>query len=121
MIGCRRSCSASLTSSSDEERSRSSRIAAVIGWAWRASAQMDEGWRLRSKFVRSALSQRRAASRLQQATAQSPLGKLIQEWPDTVGYLVWPYQCAAWDASERLTRIEGHLAALEKFPGLQLA
>jgi uncharacterized protein len=93
----------------------------VIGWAWRASAQMDEGWRLRSKFVRSALSQGQAASRLQKATPHSPLGKLIHEWPDTVGYLLWPYQCAAWDANERLARIEGHLSALDGIPGLQLA
>ena len=93
----------------------------MIGWAWRASAQMDEGWRLRSKFVRSALRHGQAASRLQQATAHSPLGKLIQEWPDTVGYLLWPYQCAAWNASERLARIEEHLAVLHKLPGLQLA
>ena len=51
---------------------------------------------MRSKFVMSALTQRAAAAKLQSAKADSPIGQLIGEWPDTVGYLLWPYQCSAW-------------------------
>lgn len=48
------------------------------------------------------------------------MGELLREWPDTVGYLLWPYQCAAWDAQTRLARIQGHLEVLEQIPGLKL-
>lgn len=94
---------------------------AVIGWAMRASEQVDRNWRFRSKFVLAALSHRSAAERFERAPPDTPLGALLSEWPDTVGYLLSPYQCASWNPDRRLSRIEGHLRVLEELPGLKLA
>lgn len=93
----------------------------VIGWAWRASAAVDRGWKFRAKFVLAALRERSLARSLEHIDRQSPLGRLLAERPETVGNLVWPYQCAAWDAKTRFERISGHLDALEKLPGLKVA
>jgi uncharacterized protein VirK/YbjX len=51
----------------------------------------------------------------------SPLGRLLAERPETIGNLMWPYQCAAWDAKTRFARISGHLQVLERLPGLKVA
>ena len=92
----------------------------MIGWALRASEEMDRNWRLRLKFVLAALTHKAAAEKLKNASLDSPMGSLLREWPDTVGYLLWPYQCAAWDANKRVARIEGHLDVLEQLPSLKL-
>jgi uncharacterized protein VirK/YbjX len=49
------------------------------------------------------------------------MGRLLAEWPDTVGYLISPYQCAAWDTPTRFARIDAHLNTLEAIPGLRLS
>jgi uncharacterized protein VirK/YbjX len=46
---------------------------------------------------------------------------LLAEWPDTVGFLLWPYQCCSWDAETRFARIESNLEAVANIPGLNLA
>jgi uncharacterized protein VirK/YbjX len=92
----------------------------VIGWAWRASARVDKLWKLRTKFVLAALRQPQLARRLQHLDPASPLGRLLTERPETIGNLIWPYQCAAWDAKTRFERISGHLDALEQIPGLKV-
>jgi uncharacterized protein VirK/YbjX len=93
----------------------------VIGWAWRASDQVADNWKLRSKFVLAAFREPALARSLEQLDASSPLGGLLAEHPETIGNLIWPYQCAAWDAKTRFSRISGHLDTLEKLPGLKLA
>jgi uncharacterized protein VirK/YbjX len=93
----------------------------VIGWAWRASAQVGRGWKLRSKFVLAALREPALARSLEHLGANSPLGRLLAEHPETIGNFIWPYQCAAWDAKTRFARISGHLDVLEKLPGLKVA
>src|SRR5262252_9474273 len=98
MTGCHQGCSASLTGYLGDPTYLVSGLPNVIGWAWRASENVDRNWRLRSKFVLSALKHRSLAESLRHAPAESPIGNLIGEWPDSVGYLLWPYQCAAWDA-----------------------
>ena len=92
----------------------------MIGWAWRASAQVDPNWKLRAKFVLAALKDPALARSLKQVDRQSPLGLLLAQRPETIGNLVWPYQCAAWDAKTRFSRISAHLEALEKLPGLKV-
>ena len=91
----------------------------MIGWAWRASAQVDKSWKLRSKFVLAALREPSLARRLEHLDPDSPLGRLLAERPETIGNLIWPYQCAAWDAKTRFERIAGHLDAVEKLSGLK--
>lgn len=92
----------------------------MIGWAWRASAQVDPNWKLRAKFVLAALKDPALADSLQHVGRQSPLGQLLAERPETIGNLIWPYQCAAWDAKTRFARISAHLEAIEKLPGLKV-
>ena len=92
----------------------------MIGWAWRASAQVDKSWKLRSKFVLAALREPSLARSLEHLDPDSPLGRLLAERPETIGNLIWPYQCAAWDAKTRFERIAGHLDAVEKLSGLKV-
>jgi len=96
-------------------------IGSLIRWAWRLSAQVDSGWKLRAKFVLAALKNSTLARSLERLDPQSPLGQLLAERPETIGNLVWPYQCAAWDAKTRFARISAHLDALEHLPGLKVA
>src|SRR5438045_6075849 len=84
----------------------------VIAWAWTASRHIEANWRLRCKFVLAALRERSLANELTQVGASSPLGTLISERPSTIGFLLWPYQCAAWNAETRFDRIKAHLNAI---------
>jgi len=91
----------------------------VIAWAWRTSAQVALDWRLRLKFVLAALRNPGIAGKLQHP--DPPLAGLLRDWPDTAGFLLWPYQCSSWQAVERFKRIDDHLHAIAKMDGLDLA
>jgi uncharacterized protein VirK/YbjX len=93
----------------------------VLQWAWRASEQVDPSLRIRSKFVIAALRDPALCRRLQDAGADSPFGALLAEWPQTVGALIWPYQCADWNAEKRFQRIAAHTEAVSRVPGLTLS
>lgn len=41
------------------------------------------------------------------------LAKAIKARPETVGAVLWPYQCSAWDVRTRLCRIRGHYDAVD--------
>ncbi len=45
----------------------------------------------------------------------SPINRLIAQRPETVGAVVWPYQCKSWDAKTRLKQIEEHYSVIEEF------
>jgi uncharacterized protein len=92
----------------------------TVSWAWRASKQVDPRLRLRVKFVAAALRAPTVAKQLAAADSSSPIGKLVEEWPETVGTLLWPYQCAAWNAEARFSQIQAHLDAISQIPGLDL-
>jgi len=50
----------------------------------------------------------------------SPINNLISQRPETVGAIVWPYQCISWDAITRLKQIEMHFNVIEtSFPKLE--
>jgi len=68
----------------------------VIAWAWRTSAQVALDWRLRLKFVLAALGNPGIAGKLQHP--DPALEGLLRDWPDTAGFLLWPYQCSSWQA-----------------------
>jgi uncharacterized protein VirK/YbjX len=93
----------------------------VIRWAWRASAQVTHDWKLRLRFVAASLGEPALVRSLQRLDANSPLGRLLAEHPETIGNLIWPYQCAAWDPKTRFDRISAHLDVVEKIPGLKVA
>lgn len=47
------------------------------------------------------------------ATDGSLINKLITQRPETVGAVVWPYQCHTWDAKTRLDRIREHYSVID--------
>jgi uncharacterized protein len=96
------------------------RIVMILKWAWHASKHVDPNLSVRMKFVAAALREPVATRHLSTADPESSLGKLLAEWPQTVGILIWPYQCASWDAKSRLSRLASHLEAVGAIPGLQL-
>jgi len=93
----------------------------TIAWAWNASRHVDLSLKERVKFVVAAMRNRFATRQLAAADPRSPLGRLLAEWPNTVGILVWPYQCAAWGVETRVERVKGHQECLGSLPGLSLA
>ena len=76
---------------------------------------------MRLKFLAAAWRQPAATKQLALADESSSIGELLAEWPETVGVLVWPYQCAAWDAETRVKRIAQHFDAVRAIKGLRLA
>jgi uncharacterized protein VirK/YbjX len=96
-------------------------ILVSLGWAWRTSRQLNLNVKLRVKFVLAAVTQLSLARELETADRTSPLGSILLERPETVGALIWPYQCSAWSAKERFARISGHFDAIAQFAGLNLA
>ena len=63
---------------------------------------------LRARFVAAGLRNRAAVQTLLGAPAGSELARIMAERPQMLGVLVWPYQCAAWEAPERLRRLIAH-------------
>jgi uncharacterized protein len=49
------------------------------------------------------------------AKKDSSINRLLVQRPDTVGVIVWPYQCKSWDAKTRLKKIEEHYSVIEEF------
>ena len=93
----------------------------ILPWAWSASKQADTRLKLRLQFVLAALRARSVSRRLASANADSPIGRRFGGVSETVGTLLWPYQCAAWDAEMRFSRIAEHLNTVRQVPGLSLA
>jgi uncharacterized protein VirK/YbjX len=93
----------------------------ILKSAWHTSKHVDVSLPMRLKFVAAALRERGVSKRLLTAHRDSPLGRLVAEWPQTAGIILWPYQCTSWDAETRLRRLVSHLEAIDAIPGLQLA
>ena len=94
-----------------------------IKWLWDASILVCGQRGLvvhcrRIRFLRSALWNYNSVKRLIDAPRQSPLGRLIQYRPQTVGVVIWPYQCSGWDARTRVERIYDHYAVIEELGGV---
>jgi uncharacterized protein len=94
-----------------------------IGWLWITSAAVcEEGgtapFSRRVRFLLKALAQYGSIKPMVDAPRESALGRLMRERPLTVGAVIWPYQCAAWNAQTRLARIRDHYAVIEKIGGV---
>jgi uncharacterized protein VirK/YbjX len=48
------------------------------------------------------------------APPATALGRFMGQRPEIVGALLWPYQCSAWSARTRLTRIRAHYSAISE-------
>jgi len=46
-------------------------------------------------------------------TQGSPLQRTMQQRPETVGVVVWPYVCANWSSAERLRRLAAHFEVIQ--------
>jgi uncharacterized protein len=87
-------------------------------WLWSISSEVCGGSGpllavRRARFMVYCILARRALVPMIEASGQSPLGKLIKERPETIGAVVWPYQCSGWDGSTRLARICEHFVEIE--------
>jgi uncharacterized protein VirK/YbjX len=92
----------------------------TLSWAWRASKQLGSRLTTRARFVTAALQEPEIAQQLASADPDSPMGRLLAEWPQTAVILISPYQCAAWDAKTRFSRLQSHLEVVWNEPGLNL-
>lgn len=68
---------------------------------------------LQVRFIRAGLHEGQSVARLLNPPPGSSLARIMAERPHLLGALVWPYQCAAWDAGVRLQRIIGHYEAVD--------
>jgi uncharacterized protein VirK/YbjX len=89
-----------------------------IIWLWSVSSVVCEGSGFvrvirRLRFVIRAILASRALAPMLDASAQSALGRFIAKRPEAIGAVVWPYQCAGWDAETRLARICEHFAEID--------
>lgn len=69
---------------------------------------------MRVRFLRQALRHKEGLDRLLHPTPDSALADIMEQRPQMVGALLWPYQCAGWDAQERLTRIAAHYDVIDQ-------
>src|SRR5215831_8979582 len=89
---------------------------------WANSAAVWEGKRLvvlirRIRFFARALAVYSSVKPLIEAPSDTSLGRMMEHRPETVGAVIWPYQCAGWDARTRLARICDHYAIIEGMGG----
>jgi uncharacterized protein len=93
-----------------------------LAWLWRASgAVCEDAGRLmalrRIGFLAQALGVYSSIKPMLSAPRGSALAKLLEDRPETVGAVIWPYQCCAWDARTRLARIVEHYSVAESIGG----
>jgi uncharacterized protein VirK/YbjX len=93
-----------------------------IGWLWAISAVICEGRGFlvatrRIRFLTRALTVYGSIKPLINAPSESSLGRLMRERPETIGAVIWPYQCLGWNAPTRLARICEHYLVLDDLGG----
>jgi uncharacterized protein len=87
---------------------------APAGWRWRALQELECGWRRKARFLVQSYLRADALAPMVQARPGSSLHRYVQERPEAVGFLIWPYQCASWGPQERLRRIVEHFDILDE-------
>lgn len=98
-------------------------IAKHMARLWTVSAAVCSGKGMpltlrRVRFVLRSLAVFGAIKPIIDAPQGSPLAKTMQHRPETIGAVIWPYQCCGWDARTRLSRIRDHYAVVEKIGGV---
>ena len=68
---------------------------------------------MRLRFILAGLYERRMAAQLLNGKEGSCLNRLMKQRPETIGVLIWPFQCAQWRASTRLDRIINHCGVID--------
>jgi uncharacterized protein len=95
-------------------------ILSNVAWIWKASGQVYQGRGFiitsrRVRFFLRALGAYGALKPFIRAPQDATLGKLIAHRPETVGAVIWPYQCAGWNSTTRLARIREHCAIVDRY------
>jgi uncharacterized protein len=88
------------------------------------SADLFQGGRLhrlshRAKFLALALLNYTSVARILGAKDGSALQDIILSRPETLGAVIWPYQCIGWTPAVRLSRIIEHFQAVEQLKPLR--
>lgn len=68
---------------------------------------------LEVRFLLTALRERGAFDLLTSAEPGSSHSEYLRARPETLGVLLWPYQCSAWSLPERARRIVSHFQLLD--------
>lgn len=97
-----------------------------IAWAWSQSGAVAgvggvRALRRRLGFVRQAARVQDALAPLRTPPAGSALQRALEQRPELVGAVVWPYVCAEWSASRRLQHLVEHFQAVGRTPVLEVA
>src|SRR5262245_24871365 len=97
-------------------------IAKNMRWLWASSVTVCEGQGLilakrRIEFFARGLAAYGSIKPIINAPRESPMGRLIERRPETLGAVIGPYQCIGWDVRTRLARIRDHYSAIEKIGG----
>lgn len=71
-------------------------------------------FRFKCKMFAAGLLHRDAVTQIQSAPPDTALHRALDERLQMMGILVWPYQCASWDAGKRLDRFQSHYGELDK-------
>jgi uncharacterized protein VirK/YbjX len=87
---------------------------APVRWRWRALQDLDCSWQWKARFLAESWLRSEALAPIVNARPGSSLHRYVQQRPDTVGFLVWPYQCASWGARQRLRRLVEHFDVLDE-------
>ncbi|WP_377371623.1 VirK/YbjX family protein [Ramlibacter ginsenosidimutans] len=74
---------------------------------------LDPSWKLRARFAARACLDGDVLRPFVSARLGSALHEHLEQRPETAGVLLWPYQCSAWNARERVRRIVSHFDLVE--------
>jgi uncharacterized protein VirK/YbjX len=71
----------------------------------------------RIRFCLKALPVLGLVDRMVNAPRSSAMGRLMDKRPETLGAIIWPYQCLGWDSHTRLSRILAHYSVIDRIGG----
>ena len=94
-----------------------------VRWLWTHSVAVCGGDGIvlvsrRFRFLFRSLAMYRSITPLIDAPQETPLGKLMHYRPETIGAVIWPYQCSGWNAKTRIARIRDHYSVVERIGGM---
>ncbi|WP_370868142.1 VirK/YbjX family protein [Methylotenera sp.] len=86
-------------------------------WLWKVSKQVCTGsfisaFKGRLMFMLKAVRISNTLQPFLRCKEGDPLNMLLTHRPETIGAIVWPYQCRTWDAKTRLQKIEEHYSVI---------
>ena len=71
-------------------------------------------FRLKARMLWKGYALPRAVAPFLHPEPGTALARAMAQRPQILGALIWPYQCAAWDAHTRLSRIRAHYAEIDR-------